>query len=246
MRNDLGWLRQWIAGALFGMVVMAAVPGIAAQVGDALSLGKVNRIDAQTELKGNAAGANLQVTNIGASPAISATAKKAAISIQVDRRRPPLKVNPSAGTATNLSADKLDGLDSTAFLQPSGLAAAHSGGDVYIPLGTDDQIVKAVALTAPADGVVIVTSTTVATVSVTAGLIACSLTTGASRDNASQQVWQSGGDEKGDLAQLAGTRGFDVTANQALTVNLVCASSTIIGSPAVVDPTLTAIFIPSP
>jgi hypothetical protein len=49
----------------------------------------------------------------------------AALSLRVRPGSPPLTVNADAGTATNLSADKLDGKDSTDFA-PAGTAAAYT------------------------------------------------------------------------------------------------------------------------
>ena len=45
----------------------------------------------------------------------------AALALQVGASQPPLTVNPAAGTATGLSADELDGLNSTQ-LEPRGYA----------------------------------------------------------------------------------------------------------------------------
>ena len=53
-------------------------------------------------------------------------------------------------------------------------------------------------------------------------------------------VVHGGSWKSGSKAQLAGTRGFDVSAG-TFTVNLVCLSD---ASSTVVDPALTAIFIP--
>jgi hypothetical protein len=46
-----------------------------------------------------------------------------ALWLQGPAGKPPLIVSPGAGTATNLSADKLDGIDSTGFLPAQGTAA---------------------------------------------------------------------------------------------------------------------------
>ena len=101
--------------ALLGGIVASALPAVAAQVGDPLRLGETNLIDQRTAWRGDTRGAVLQVTNTGTSSAISARATRAAIQLHVAAGKPPLTVNSGAGTATNLSADLLDGLDSSAF-----------------------------------------------------------------------------------------------------------------------------------
>jgi hypothetical protein len=59
------------------------------------------------------------------------------------------------------------------------------------------------------------------------------------------QRWESGGTADGAVGQLAGTRGFDVTAGQTLIVNMVCASVFPITA-TIQDAALTAIFVPNP
>lgn len=56
--------------------------------------------------RGNAASTPTSLTNSGAGPVLSLSTRTG---------QPPLAVSAAAGKATNLSADKLDGLDSTAF-----------------------------------------------------------------------------------------------------------------------------------
>jgi len=108
--------RQTLAGVLAGALLMAALPGVAATVGDAFALGTLNRIDAKTTLKGDPRGAMLQVQSTGNAGAILVRAGKNALKVRVGAGESPIHVNPSAGTAKNLSADELDGMDSTAFL----------------------------------------------------------------------------------------------------------------------------------
>lgn len=122
-----------VMAAILGSVVTLAVPAMGAvlnqAVGDPLSLGNVNRIDERTDLKGKAKGANLQIKNTGNSGALTAKADKNAVKakatdgpvalnakaqrnavkIKVDDGQSPIKVNASAGTAENLSADEVDG-----------------------------------------------------------------------------------------------------------------------------------------
>jgi hypothetical protein len=84
---------------------LAAVPG------DPLRLGQLNVIDgAATVLTGNNPNSTtLDVANTATDP------NARALQLKVDPGNAPLVVEPSAGTASNLSADKLDGKDSTAF-----------------------------------------------------------------------------------------------------------------------------------
>jgi hypothetical protein len=67
-----------------------------------------------TKLTGTLSGAVLTIDNNGTGPALN---------LQVEPTRPPLTVKAGAGTATNLSADRLDGLDSSAFIVESEQAA---------------------------------------------------------------------------------------------------------------------------
>jgi hypothetical protein len=70
----------------------------------------------------------------------------AALSLRVRPGSPPLTVNAAAGTATNLSADKLDGKDSTAFLGATAKAADADkldGRDSTDFLGANDKAADA-------------------------------------------------------------------------------------------------------
>lgn len=72
-------------------------------------LGHPNTATAISKLTASIAGPTLQLVNQ------STDAAATALNLSVASGKPPLKVNASAGTATNLSADKLDGQDSTAY-----------------------------------------------------------------------------------------------------------------------------------
>lgn len=115
-----------IVGVLAGALLMAMVPAMAAQVGDALGLGETNVISQRTVLRGNAPVANLQVRNTGGKGALRAISSKNAVRIRVDPGESPLSVNPSAGTAKNLSADEVDGRDAV-DLAPRVAAAGRDG-----------------------------------------------------------------------------------------------------------------------
>jgi hypothetical protein len=106
---------------------------------------------------------------------------------------------------------------------------------------TSDEVVQSVTLTAPVAGVVIVNSTANALEDTAGEGVRCSITTGTTHDFAFLQSWESPG-VSGAAAQLAGTRGFGVTAGQILTVNLVCDSTEVSGS-TILDSALTGIFV---
>jgi hypothetical protein len=123
--------------------------------------------------------------------------------------------------------------------------AVHAGGDQNEIVTGVAEVVRSVTLTAPVAGTVIVNSTATAFEDTAGGVVGCSITTGTTIDFNFVQHWQSAGDiANGSFAQLAGTRGFDVTAGQTLTVNLVCAK-TGGGSvdSGILDSALTAIFV---
>jgi hypothetical protein len=69
-------------------------------------LGHNNPVGAVSTLTGNLAGAGLKVNNDGTGPALSLVAGAG---------KAPLTADAAAGTATGLSADELDGRDSSAY-----------------------------------------------------------------------------------------------------------------------------------
>jgi hypothetical protein len=125
-------LRQ--RGAVTTAIVLALVIAgttLAAAPGDPLKLGMTNTINAATTWSGAATSRLLQISNTSTAAgarALSVLSNAAAstlyvqntgngsgIQIQVAAGKPPLTVNGAAGKATNLNADKLDGLDSLAL-----------------------------------------------------------------------------------------------------------------------------------
>jgi hypothetical protein len=120
--------------------------------------------------------------------------------------------------------------------------AAYSGGAQFRSVTATDAVVRSVTLTAPVDGTVIVNSTVNANESTAGDTVLCSITTGTSLDNAFLQLWESPGSD-GRYGQLAGTRGFAVTAGEELTVNLVCYHFGDSGSSDIRNSALTAIFV---
>jgi hypothetical protein len=102
---------------LVGLFVGLSGVGIAAN-GQSLILGKAdNSATLKTGLSAPIDDRALQVTNTNTGT--SATA----LGLKVAAGHPPLFVNSEAGKATNLNADKLDGIDSTGFLPKAGKAA---------------------------------------------------------------------------------------------------------------------------
>jgi hypothetical protein len=89
-----------------------------AATGGNFILGQANTATTQTSLTAGVGGAKvLQLTN-------TSTASGAeGLGITVGTNKAPIRVNSTAGKAANLNSDKLDGLDSTAFLRTTGKAA---------------------------------------------------------------------------------------------------------------------------
>ncbi len=112
------FLRGALVGGLVAAVVMLASSAFAGTgIGAVFNLGRSNAVDAKSTLKGTAA-KNLQITNTGTGSALG---------IKVGAGRAPIVVNSGAGKATNLNADKVDGLDASAFLQRTSRGVVLSG-----------------------------------------------------------------------------------------------------------------------
>ena len=106
-----GWLKGIVVGSTVSTVVMLATSAMAGTgIGAVFNLGKTNTVNAQSTLNGAASGKNLQITNTGSGGGLGIT---------VGAGRHPIVVNAGAGLATNLNADKLDGLRASAFLRSS-------------------------------------------------------------------------------------------------------------------------------
>ena len=103
---QVGRATVFCVGLVVVLVVMlgTATTALAAVPGDPFRLGKTNAVNAVTTLLGSRAGrAMLLVDNN------SAEAKSRALDLRVEPDRAPLTVNASAGKATNLDADTVDG-----------------------------------------------------------------------------------------------------------------------------------------
>ena len=227
MQDRSSSFRSAIAGGLVVAFAMTALPVLAASVGDPFALGEVNIINSKTVLRG-AAGKTLQLRNTGTGFPLQLNAPDG---------KAPLKVNNSE-LVKRFNADLLDGLDSTALQ----VVAAHDGGEQIEGLTGTPDVVRSVTLTAPSDGMVIVNSTVTGVDSDAGDKVQCSITTGTILDLDFLQQWDSPG-SPGFFGQLAGTRGFDVTAGE-LTVNLVCKHAGS-GDSSIFDSAMTAIFIPT-
>jgi hypothetical protein len=97
-----------ILGLVFGVATTAL-----SATGGTFILGKANGADRVSKLTASIAGPALTLVNQ------STEAAATALNINVASGQPPLKVNAAAGTATNLSADELDGKDESAFASSS-------------------------------------------------------------------------------------------------------------------------------
>jgi hypothetical protein len=103
-------------------VIVALTVGLATTalagtgVGARFQLGQTNTVNAITKLVGSVAGPSLQIDNN------STNANATALDLQVEAGKAPMKVNSETKVA-NLNADKLDGLDSGAFLGVTAKAA---------------------------------------------------------------------------------------------------------------------------
>jgi hypothetical protein len=135
-------------------VVLAATLGIttttlAAVPGDPFRLGQVNVVNAVSRLVGEVDGPMLVVDNDSSGP------RATALTLQAEHAKPPLRVNATAGTATNLSADELDGKDSNQILP---LARAQKDPTPFLSdtvSGMSAQT-NSVSINAPTDGVLMV------------------------------------------------------------------------------------------
>ena len=136
-------------------VVLAATLGItttalAAVPGDPFRLGQVNVVNAVSRLVGEVNGPMLVVDNDSSGP------RATALTLQAEKDTPPLKVNAAAGTATNLSADELDGKDSNQILP---LVRAQKDPTPFLSdtvSGMSAQT-NSVSIAVPTDGVLMVT-----------------------------------------------------------------------------------------
>ena len=117
-------------------------------------------------------------------------------------------------------------------------------GDYKESVTTDNAIIRTVKITAPADGTVVINSSVQVAENTPGDGVRCSITTQPAVDTDYLQAWSSAG-AGGGVAQLAGTRGFNIVNGQTVTYNLVCRHKGSSGKSTLRDPALTATFTPS-
>jgi len=125
---------MWVGRAtvfLVGLaVILALTVGVISTafagtgVGARFDLGKTNTVNAISKLVGSVAGPSLLIDNN------STNAAATALDLQVEAGKTPMKVNATAGKATNLNADKLDGLDASQLGGLSGVTQVEQPGGV--------------------------------------------------------------------------------------------------------------------
>jgi hypothetical protein len=123
LRKDL--FKGVVLGTVVSTVLMVATTAMAGTgIGAIFNLGKTNTVNAQSTLKGATAAKNLQITNTGSGGGLG---------ISVRSGKSPIVVNASAGKATNLNADKLDGihLSKLKFIQIPLASADVAGGTAF-------------------------------------------------------------------------------------------------------------------
>lgn len=126
---------MWVGRATIFMVgltmILALVFGVATKAlgatGSKFILGRANVAGTVSKLTADISGPALQLVN-GSTGTVAT-----ALDLSVAPGKPPLTVNADAGTATNLSADELDGNDASSF---AGASHTHSGADIN--MGTVD------------------------------------------------------------------------------------------------------------
>jgi hypothetical protein len=112
--NKVMWVGRTASMVLGLALVLAVIFGVASMAlaavpGDPFRLGRLNTINALTELVGRRDGAMLRVENN------STGAKAHALNLQVASGKAPMKVN-SAAKVANLNSDELDGKDASALM----------------------------------------------------------------------------------------------------------------------------------
>ena len=122
--------------------------------------------------------------------------------------------------------------------------SAFAGGSDLEALAPADEVVVSVSIMPPADGKVIVSSSAYAwTLAAGDVVVRCSITQNNTIETAFMQYANMPGAVLAESDVIAGTRGFNVTKGNLLTVNLTCDAFS--GSAAVSNSSLTAIFAPS-
>lgn len=126
MASKVAWVGR-TASIVFALaLVVGLILGVASAAlsatGGNFILGKANEATTTSKLTASIAGPTLTLVNQG-------TAAATALNINVGSGKAPLKVNAAAGTATNLSADELDGKDSSDFYAQGSKVADSANAD---------------------------------------------------------------------------------------------------------------------
>ena len=118
-------------GVMLALVLGISTTALAGTgVGARFDLGKTNTVNAITKLVGSVAGPSLRIDNN------SSNAAATALDLQVEPGKAPMTVNSDTQVA-NLNADKLDDLDSSAFVRSTyGKNVTTTGSGVLQPLAT--------------------------------------------------------------------------------------------------------------
>jgi len=161
------WLGRSTATIMGLAMLIALTVGLASTalagtgIGAKFNLGKTNTVNQVSKLIGSVAGPSLLIDNNfpGAKGAPAP-----ALALNVEASNPPLSVNPESGTATDLSADELDGKDSSAFFpantyfESSDAVTGQGGGTplvfVGVPCDPGDKILNAGGAANPEDDMV--------------------------------------------------------------------------------------------
>src|SRR5919112_6599374 len=143
MASKVAWVGR-TASMVFGLaLVLALILGVASvalsATGGNFILGKANEATTVSKLTVSIAGPALTLVNQ------STDAAATALNINVASGKVPLRVNAAAATATNLSADKLDGKDSSGFYAQGSKVSDSSHAD------RADSAVSATSATSAAD-----------------------------------------------------------------------------------------------
>ncbi|HEV8421550.1 MAG TPA: hypothetical protein VGR13_09370 [Actinomycetota bacterium] len=127
------FLKGALVGGLSGAIVMVSTAGLAGSgIGAVFNLGRTNRVNAQSTLKGSTKARTLQLTNAGSGSALG---------LSVRAGRAPMKVNSGVKVA-NLNADRLDGRDSSIFA--TDYCALVKGHPSSYPPGPCDGFIGAI------------------------------------------------------------------------------------------------------
>lgn len=145
MKRILGALRRGKV-AVLALMVALTLGGATTAMGHTgfvglFHLNHSNAVNAISTLIGSVSGPVVRLDNN--------SANGTALNLLVEPNRPPMTVNSTAGKATNLNADQVDGKGAAELSR-----VAQGGGWARLPLNTDPVTAGTLSITAPADGFV--------------------------------------------------------------------------------------------